>query len=212
MREIDKRIHLALADEHHDRGERLMEWNVYLEYAGEVDEDALFDALESLESHSPSASIGDDRFGVRLFMSASDPATAIQKAETKVARSLRSKKLSGYVLQKVEALTIEALASEAQVTNFPRLVGVAEVAQMLDVTKQRVSQLMEGSRFPRPAAVLASTPVWLEQSIRAFASSWDRKPGRPASKAPSVKRGRTQRSTNSPKAPRSRRRTRQGPR
>lgn len=180
-----------------------MEWNVYLEYAGEVDEESLFDALEPLEPHSPSASIGDRKFGVRLFMLAPDPAGAIQKAEAKVMRSLRSKKLNGYVLQKVEALTIEALASEAEVTNFPRLVGVAEVARMLDVTKQRVSQLMEGSQFPRPASILASTPVWLEHSIRAFKSSWDRKPGRPARKTPGATQGRVNRPTFSGTAERS---------
>lgn len=180
-----------------------MEWNVYVEYAGEVDEDALFDALEPLESHSPSASIGEDRFGVRLFVRAQDPATAIQKAEGKVARSLRSKKIDGYPLRKAEALTVDALASESEITNFPRLVGVAEVAKMLDVTKQRVSQLMEGARFPRPAAVLASTPVWLEQSIKAFESSWDRKPGRPVRKKQSPPRGRARPSSASGIAARS---------
>lgn len=161
---------------------QLMQWNVYLEYAGEIEEDALFEALEPLEPHSPSASIGDGKFGVRLFMSAPNPATAIQKAEVQVLRSLRSHRVNGCVLQKVEALTAEGLASEVEVINFPRLVGVAEAARILEVTKQRVSQLMDSANFPRPAAILAATPVWLEGSIRAFKSSWDRKPGRPARK------------------------------
>lgn len=165
-----------------------MEWNVYVEYAGEVEEDALLEALEPLEVHSPSASIGEGRFGVRLFMPALDPATAIQKAEAKVLQSLKARNIHGFALRKVEALTGEALADEAEMINFPRLVGVAEVALMLEVTKQRVSQLMESPNFPRPASILASTPVWLESSIKAFKSSWERKPGRPAVKPPAPRK------------------------
>jgi prophage regulatory protein len=63
------------------------------------------------------------------------------------------------------------------------LVGVAEVARMLDVSKQRVSQLARDYEdFPSAEVELASGRVWKRSSIE----SWIRKhparrPGRPRS-------------------------------
>ncbi len=57
--------------------------------------------------------------------------------------------------------------------------GVAEVAALLGVTKQRISELRTRQGFPAPIAELASGPVWKESSLRRFADSWERRPGRP---------------------------------
>ena len=65
-------------------------------------------------------------------------------------------------------------------TNIPRMVGVAEVAAELGVSRQRVSELSRQKSFPRPIASLAAGPVWLASSIQSFVESWNRKPG-PAS-------------------------------
>jgi hypothetical protein len=57
--------------------------------------------------------------------------------------------------------------------------GVAEVAGYLGVQKQRVPQLRVTAGFPAPIAELASGPVWKESSLRRFAATWERRPGRP---------------------------------
>jgi hypothetical protein len=57
--------------------------------------------------------------------------------------------------------------------------GLAEVAVMLGVSKQRVSELRSRPDFPSPIAELASGPVWARSSLARFVSEWPRKPGRP---------------------------------
>ena len=61
---------------------------------------------------------------------------------------------------------------------FPAFVGTIEAAEILGVSKQRVSQLAAEGRMPTPVAVLAAGPVYLESSVRAFAAE-PRRAGRP---------------------------------
>ncbi len=59
------------------------------------------------------------------------------------------------------------------------LVGLAEIASTLGVSKQRVGELRRRSDFPRPVAELASGPVWKLSMLKRFVAGWERKPGRP---------------------------------
>ncbi|MDQ6526863.1 DNA-binding protein [Nocardioides sp. LHD-245] len=54
------------------------------------------------------------------------------------------------------------------------LMGVAEVAELLGVTRQRVTQLAKSASFPPPYDTLAMGPVWLKVDIE----TWARKTGR----------------------------------
>lgn len=66
------------------------------------------------------------------------------------------------------------------------LVGAAEAALVLGVSRQRVGQLAERSDFPVPIARLSAGPVWTRASIEAFDKSWSRKiTGRPRRSAAS---------------------------
>jgi hypothetical protein len=58
------------------------------------------------------------------------------------------------------------------------LVGVAEVAGILGVSRQRVCQLSRSDTLPRPIAELAAGPVWTSAQIERFRGAWDRRPGR----------------------------------
>jgi len=60
--------------------------------------------------------------------------------------------------------------------------GVTEVARMLGVSRQRVSELRTRDGFPAPIAEIAAGPVWNGSSLRRFLDSWERKPGRPSRK------------------------------
>jgi hypothetical protein len=60
-----------------------------------------------------------------------------------------------------------------------RYLGVKEVAQLLGVSPQRVSELRATQAFPAPIAELAAGPVWKERALRRFIDTWDRRPGRP---------------------------------
>lgn len=54
------------------------------------------------------------------------------------------------------------------------LMGVAEVAKLLGVSRQRVQQLARRTDFPEPVARLAATPVWESEDVE----QWARERGR----------------------------------
>jgi hypothetical protein len=55
------------------------------------------------------------------------------------------------------------------------LVGVAEVAELLSVSRQRVSQLAATPGFPDPVARLAAGPIWERDDIIGWAEVTGRK-------------------------------------
>jgi hypothetical protein len=61
-------------------------------------------------------------------------------------------------------------------------VGVTEIAGILGVSRQRVSELRTSAAFPAPVAELAAGPVWMRSSLNRFIDGWKRKPGRPRKK------------------------------
>ena len=49
------------------------------------------------------------------------------------------------------------------------LMGVAEVAELLGVSRQRVTQLAKVDGFPKPTIRLASGPVWESADVERWA-------------------------------------------
>lgn len=63
------------------------------------------------------------------------------------------------------------------VTSFPKLAGLAEMASLAGVSRQRASQIASHPDFPAPVARLAMGPVWREADVIKFLDT-PRKPGR----------------------------------
>lgn len=61
---------------------------------------------------------------------------------------------------------------------FPKLAGVAEVAALAGVSKQRAGQLTKLPGFPKPVDSLAMGPVWREADVQKFLDA-PRPAGRP---------------------------------
>lgn len=78
----------------------------------------------------------------------------------------------------VEVRTIERFAAEID-EPAETYAGVAEVAEMLHVSRQRISELRMTKGFPAPLAELASGPVWAVSTLSSFTDTWERRPGRP---------------------------------
>ncbi len=57
------------------------------------------------------------------------------------------------------------------------LMGVAEVAKLLGVSSQRVSQLAAQESFPEPLARLAAGPVWERTDVEKWARGTGRLTG-----------------------------------
>jgi predicted DNA-binding transcriptional regulator AlpA len=51
------------------------------------------------------------------------------------------------------------------------LVGLAEVAEMLGVTKRTATSYSSRADFPEPLQRLAATPVWQRKDVMAWAKS-----------------------------------------
>lgn len=60
-------------------------------------------------------------------------------------------------------------APEGRVAAGGRLVGSAEIAVVLGVSRQRVSQLAQGAEFPTPVAQLTMGAVWRLDDIAEYA-------------------------------------------
>lgn len=59
-----------------------------------------------------------------------------------------------------------------------KLVGVAEIAELVGVTRQRANQLCDHPRFPRPVARLAMGRVWNLDEVEEWRKT-PRRVGRP---------------------------------
>ena len=58
---------------------------------------------------------------------------------------------------------------------LPELGGTSEVAEVLGCRKTQLYSLRQRDDFPVPLLVLAATPVWSLEDIRAFKDSWKRR-------------------------------------
>ena len=89
--------------------------------------------------------------------------------------------LPEWPLVEAEVLTATELDRQNALPSLPELVGVAEVAELLKVSRQRTSALARSESFPSPLVALRSGPVWTRASMNRFVESRRRRPGRTAS-------------------------------
>lgn len=157
-------------------------WSVHVEAevdaaSDEIVED-LLDILPEVGGASPALSWSPGEFSVQFSVRAPDAAHAISHGLGVLLMATEKLGIDIHEVPSIEATTHERLARE--LTEDPeRYFGVNEVAEMLGVSKQRVSELRMRSDFPAPVAELAAGPVWRESSLRRFVAEWPRRPGRP---------------------------------
>jgi len=143
-------------------------------YTGDV-EDLSERVLDRLANHQASVVFGDRRIVARFAVTAR---LVLQATET--ARKAWNKALDDELAWSIVSLSARRADQPDDLPGLPDLLGVAEVAKRLDVSKQRAAELARTHRlFPAPLAELASGPVWTAWQIGSFERSWTRKPGRP---------------------------------
>lgn len=123
-------------------------------------------------------SVGKTRFTTTMTVEASHPTLAIDQAIRRVLD-----KVDGVVVAAAAMTTEEFDRREAENSEF---VGVAEVASMLKISRQRVTTLSKRADFPAPLQRLQSGPVWRRGDLSTFAQGWQRKAGRPRMKGKSA--------------------------
>jgi hypothetical protein len=157
------------------------EWAVTLEAAlpGPLPADATDDLCGFLESNGGAVSLDDHSIEATLTVSAEDPFEAAWEARHVLEKGLIHVGVPPTGWLSVEVLTTDEQDRRIVEPTIPELVGVAEVAQLLDVSKQRVSELTHSAGFPAPVVRLASGPVWARSTLERFVENWRRRPGRP---------------------------------
>lgn len=164
--------------------ESTVEWSVYVELglegsqsSGRVAE-AAEGLVDLLADCTPALAVGESSVAVRLSVRSRSAVSAVKTAVSRVERAAAQAGLRHRGVETVEAATVERLEVALAEPSLPALVGTSEVAALLGVSRQRVSELSRAGHFPTPLATLASGPVWMEAAIARFAESWDRSPGR----------------------------------
>lgn len=154
-------------------------WIVEMTIKGEISEDNVMDVMEVLAPHGPAVSFLLDRFTVEFEVDAGDSNKAVWNATEVIDRVLHKIGLPHYPIVRLVAMTSEEKDLEVARPTYPAVLGIAELADRLGVSKQRASQIARSSKFPKPYAELAAGPVWLEPNVLRFIEEWDRQPGRP---------------------------------
>jgi hypothetical protein len=172
-----------------------VEWTVGIEgrppygraYEVERDGVALTEALFDLDPDCGATAYVDGERGMvggTLAVEADSAEAAVALASS-TFRAAAERAMGGEVaIVSVDAKTAEEADRElAEVPGHLDLVGTKEIAEMLGVTKQRVSDLARSDRFPAPVVHLAVGRIWTRPSIGHFLDEWDRRPGRPSKAA-----------------------------
>ncbi|MGH8907689.1 MAG: hypothetical protein ACRD0K_14495 [Egibacteraceae bacterium] len=136
--------------------------------------DLLLDALAPVSGVVGGAGL---RWDAQVSVSAEHAPGAIECAVDLITSAASEVGLPAWPVFRVEAVEEHTLEDELSASNFPDLVGVAEAAQLLGVSKQRVSTMAREHRsFPRPMVELAAGPVWLRGAIESFRDQRTRLP------------------------------------
>lgn len=143
-------------------------------YTGDV-QDLSDVLLTRLESYRGTVAFGDRRILATFTV---DARLVLQATE--MAQKAWNKALDDQLAWSIVSLSARRADQPDDLPGLPKLLGVAEVAKQLDVSKQRAAELARTHRlFPPPLAELASGPVWTAWQIGSFQRAWTRKPGRP---------------------------------
>lgn len=165
-------------------------WTIHLEYAKAdtagyplASLDAFLEIL-SERNLSPAVQGGPDRYVARVSVEAATFDKAIRVAAARVTEAAVQAGMPAWPVVRAEVMTEDELDAELARPQLPTLVGTAEVAGMLGISRQRVNELRSVGRnvepaFPQPVASLAAGPVWDAAAVTGFLRRWDRKPGRP---------------------------------
>jgi hypothetical protein len=144
-----------------------------------VEEESFDNLLAPLAHYSPALAAGPGSLSTAIALKAVGAEEALCIAVRGVRDALHATGIP--VVGPTEINVVSDTGMKAQVAgpSLPRLVGIAEIARFLGVSRQRASELSRSSNFPHPMTRLAAGPVWLETSMVHFAKQWERMPGRP---------------------------------
>jgi hypothetical protein len=162
-----------------------MEWHVELSWkldGNESSEEIADEVMSRCSDWFPAVGITDRLLTISLTINADNLRDAVGFAHKTLREALKVPEISKEPVR-VYGLEADDFEAELSSPSLPNLVGIAEIASILRVSRQRASELARSKNFPRPLVHLAAGPVWLASSVDRFAKGWARKPGPPIKEA-----------------------------
>jgi hypothetical protein len=141
------------------------------------------DLLDLLIDRDAATAAGDGRISVTLTGYSADALDALMDGIHAAREAIV--KIAGmeWPVAAARVVDYDQLEREQEAERL-ELAGAAEVAQELGVSRTRVRALLTTlEQFPRPLATLAAGPVWDLAAVQAFAARWERRSGRPRTRA-----------------------------
>lgn len=144
------------------------------------DEAALDLVMDHLAGHDPAIAAGPEAgtYSATVTISASTLRRAIAAALELVAGA------TGETLTGIEVLPADVHDARVLEPVVPDLVGYAEIAELLGVSRQRAAQLAaEHADFPAAVVATKAGPLRTRAGVETWARTWARKSGRPKASA-----------------------------
>jgi hypothetical protein len=164
----------------------MKEWSVYIEAwapdgnPGSIDaaDSRVGDLSAALQPYAAVTSVDHYRWAVQTTLAAVSAQDAASRAADIVTTAAGQCRMPTWPIERLEVVELERRDADLAVSNFPHLVGTAEVAELLGVSRQRIHELRKADRFPEPMIELAAGPIWLRPAIEKWDAERDRRPGR----------------------------------
>lgn len=125
------------------------------------------DLLGALSHSSPLASSDGSILILSLSVRGSG-ATAVPRAVENVWTALEISQMTGWSIVRSTLISHDSVALSRSRREPLRLLCASECATLLEISKQRVSQLRDSGDFPEPDALVSGKPSWLEGTIQVF--------------------------------------------
>ena len=162
-----------------------MKWRVRVEASAPVgaeplveDDPAIDRFVELLDGWDAAVSAGGSSWAARIIVTAHTVTDATTDAQCVVVENAMKAGLPRWPIVDLQATDWRHFEQLSQ-RNTPDIVGSAEAAEILGVTRQRLHALRSRDGFPEPVVELSGTSVWLRSTIDSFSRRWARQPGRP---------------------------------
>lgn len=156
------------------------DWQVTVDFKSEerIDEEQLFELMETYNAFGASAALAADGLGgsLTLTLSAGSPLEALTEIYVLQHES--------DILQESQVIGVEVLDwQEARRRNreplYPQVVGYAEIAKLAHVSRQRAAQFSKILDFPKPVIETAQGKLYAKDAVLAWVSTRNTHAGRP---------------------------------
>lgn len=145
----------------------------------QADLPGLDDLHDLLAEHSASVAGGQAGYSATVSIDTHDGHEASSLGYQLVHEAAQKAGLPDWPVVRLEVLDHDELARDLERPQLPDMVSGQVAADLLGVSRQRLHQLRDNPRFPKPLIDRPGAILWSFAAIDRFNAGWERRPGRP---------------------------------